>query len=271
MSQTFRKISQLKLWSENPRAIKESDFKQLKERVKRWGQFKPVLITPDNEVIGGNMRLRAYMELGIEDVWVSVVNPKTEAEKIEIALADNENLGYYEDDKLAELISKYKTEIKLENYTIDVGVRKSLDDLLNEYQPDEVVEDETPELTEEAISKLGEVYQLGRHRLMCGDSTKIEDVEKLMNGNKADMVFTDPPYGMNAVSNSGVLSKTYGTDIMNDDTTQVAIDCFNMCQAFGIEKQIWWGANYYCNILTPASCWLVWDKNNGEVTRWIVS
>jgi len=101
------------------------------------------------------------------------------------------------------------------------------------------------------------------HYVMCGDSTKIEDVEKLMDGKKADMVFTDPPYGMNAVSNSGVLKETYKTDIMGDETTDVAIDTFNLCLTLDIDKQVWWGANYYSNILPPSPCWLVWDKNNG--------
>ena len=80
------------------------------------------------------------------------------------------------------------------DYAVDLAPPTTLDDLFKT----EVEEDEAPEVDEtaEPVSKLGEVYQLGRHRLMCGDSTKIEDVEKLMNGQKADMVFTDPPYGV---------------------------------------------------------------------------
>src|SRR5574344_120951 len=106
--------------------------------------------------------------------------------------------------------------------------------------------------------------EIHSHFLMCGDSTSVDDVEKLMNGVKADMVFTDPPYGMNAVSNSGVLSKTYKIDIMNDDNNLVAIDSFNLCnQYFKDCKQVWWGANYYTECLPSAECWIVWDKNNG--------
>lgn len=104
-----------------------------------------------------------------------------------------------------------------------------------------------------------------RHRIACGDSTLIEDVQKLMSGEKADMVFTDPPYGTSAVSKSGVLSKSYPRgDIMNDDNVNVAKDAFNLCKSFSIPKLIFWGANYYSSILPDASCWLVWDKNNGQ-------
>lgn len=190
----YRDISTLYNWSQNPRAIKKDKFQELKNRIKRHGQFKPLIITPDGEVLGGNMRLRAFQELGIKEAWVSVVTPKTEAEKIEIALTDNEEMGYYEDQALAELIAQYKDEIDLTKYSVHLSQPKTLDEILRELSPDEVVEDEAPEVAEEAVSELGKVYQLGRHRVMCGDSTKVKDVEKLMDGKKAELLFTSPPY-----------------------------------------------------------------------------
>lgn len=196
MKKETRPIASLRLWDKNPRAINKDKYEELKERIKKWGQFKPLVITKDGKVLGGNMRLKAYQDLGINDIWVSVVYPKNEAEEIEIALADNEEMGFYQEQELAEIIYPYREQISLERYSVHLGKKTDLSELLGKIMPNEIIEDEVPEVPEEPISKYGEVYELGRHRLMCGDSTKIEDVEKLMNGQKADMVFTDPPYGV---------------------------------------------------------------------------
>lgn len=186
----YRKLSSLIINEQNPRGIKNKDFDRLKKQIQKLGMYKPVLINPQGKVLGGNMRLRAYKELGIEDIWVSVVNPKDKTEEMEYILSDNDRAGYWEEQDLAEIITNLP-ELELGTYAIDVGEPKDLNDFMREFSPEEIIEDEPPEVVDNPVSKLGEVYQLGRHRLMCGDSTKIEDVEKLMNGQKADMVFTD--------------------------------------------------------------------------------
>lgn len=203
------KISKLREWDKNPRGIKKKDFERLKKQITKLGQYKPLLITPDGEVLGGNMRLKAYRELGMKDIWVSVVTPKDENEKLEYALSDNDRAGYYDPDMLANLVPQF--DIDWSNYAVDLKPPITLEGLVN---PD-VEEDEAPEIDPKAVSsKLGEIYQLGRHRLMCGDSTVAKDVEKLMNGQKADMVFTDPPYGI-------------GLDIIGDDVTLAELVSFN--------------------------------------------
>lgn len=259
----LRNISSLHNWKDNPRKIDKKDFERLKKQIQKLGQYKPLLVTKDGEVIGGNMRLKAYQELGITDIWVSEVNPKDENEKLEYALSDNDRAGYYDDDMLANLIPNY--DIDWSQYAVDMKPPEDIQQLINKIAP--VEEDEAPEIAEgEPVSKLGEVYQLGRHRLMCGDSTKIEDVEKLMDGKKADMVFTDPPYGIELdtdtekVLGKNAKAKVYDR-IIGDGIQFNAKPIFDM---FGYCSEILiWGADYFID--TIPNCgkdgnFIVWDK-----------
>lgn len=160
-------------------------------------------------------------------------------------------------------------ELKELDYDIDV-IGFNADELMALLDEQEVTEgltdeDAVPEVPEEPVTKLGDVWLLGNHRLMCGDSTSIDDVERLMNKTYPDLIHTDPPYGMNAVTKSGVLSKNYKTDIIGDDNPDIAKDAFRLIYGLYPEaKQIWWGANYYCSTLPDSECWLVWDKDNGQ-------
>jgi len=193
----FRKISELTNWDKNPRAVKKNDFERLKRQIERLGQYKPLLINESGIVLGGNMRLRAYREMGMEDVWVSVVNAKTEQKMLEFALSDNDRVGYYQEETLAELIAA-NPDINLDDFKVDLGKSLSIGDVLKRFSPEFTTEDEPPELDNKNVkSKLGEIYKLGEHRLSCGDSTKIEVLSALMDGKKAMMTFTDPPYNVN--------------------------------------------------------------------------
>jgi len=223
------------------------------------------------------MRLRAYQELGIKDIWVSVVHPKSEAEKLEMAITDNEASGRWQEEQLAKYLEQYKGEIDLGNYQVDLGNPVSLDELLSKYGP-EPEEDEVPEVQEEAVSKLGEVYQLGRHRVMCGSATDIDNVKTLLGDTKIDIVLTDPPYGIDVVQGGtvgatgethfgsvggGKIAKVHQySEIIGDNTTDTARDAYNLCVSLGIQKQIYWGGNYFTDFLPPSPCWLIWNKKN---------
>lgn len=119
-------------------------------------------------------------------------------------------------------------------------------------------EDEVPEHVEPR-THLGDLYALGNHRLLCGDSTQIDSVDKLMNGEKADFVFTDPPYGISVQMNQK--GTTCRDKIMGDNTTDVAVEAYNLCASMGI-PMIFWGANHYSfdARLPNSKCWIAWNK-----------
>ena len=155
-------ISQVQLWDKNPRNIKTKDFERLKRQILKLGVYKPLIAYAENggyTVIGGNMRLRALREMGIDEVEVSIVTPKTEAEKVEIALSDNDRAGEYEEDKLAELVYPYLDEINLEDYKVDLGEGVDLSSIVEMFAP--VGEDEQGRL-DQLAEKEKVQCQIGR-------------------------------------------------------------------------------------------------------------
>lgn len=193
-------INRLRPWEKNPRAIKEEDFIRLKKQIHELGEYKPLVITPDGLVLGGNMRLRALKDLAFDKVWVSIVEPKDEKEMIQYALSDNDRAGYYVEVELAELLlTSNIPQDFFKDYKVDLGHTVDLADFISQYSPLEEDEFDTTseyEKIQTPESKVGEVYQLGRHRLFCGDSTVPENIGLLMGEERADMIFTDPPYNV---------------------------------------------------------------------------
>lgn len=256
MKMQMMAISDLIPYVNNPRQNDDA-VDAVASSIKNFGFKVPIVIDSNNEIINGHTRLKAAKKLGLETVPVIVADDLTPEQVKAFRLADNKvgEIATWNDDMLAiELGELSEIDFDMTEFGFEIEEEK------------EVIEDEDFDTTppEEPTSKLNDVYQLGRHRLMVGDSVNEKDINNLMGGKKADMIFTDPLYGMNAVSKSGVLSKTYGTDIMNDDNNDVAVESFILSQKlFGNAKQVWWGANYYSHGLPDSECWIVWDKNNG--------
>ena len=253
----YKKIDELIPYINNPR-VNDTAVDYVAASIKEFGFKNPIIIDKTNTIICGHTRLLSAQKLKIEEVPCIYADDLSEQQIKAFRLADN---------KTAELATwdLEKLEIELEGIE-DLEMTDFGFEDFNEEEGEavEVIEDEVPDVPEEPKAKLGDIFKLGRHRLICGDSTDVNVIDRLMDGVKADMVFTDPPYGMNAVSKSGVLSEHYKTDIMNDDDNTVAIDAFNMAREyFKDAKQIWWGANYYTECLPSSECWIVWDKNNG--------
>ena len=204
MEIVYKKINELKPYENNSRTHDESQIKQICESIKEYGWTNPVLIDEKGMIIAGHGRVEAGKKLDIKEVPCIVLSGLTEAQKKAYVIADNKmalNAGWNEELLKNELenLKELDFDLELTGFNID-----ELDELFKQDEEEqEIIEDDFEiELPEEPKAKLGDVYQLGNHRLMCGDSTKEEDVAKLMNGVKADMVFTDPPYRMEAQGGS---------------------------------------------------------------------
>jgi DNA modification methylase len=253
-------------YAKNARTHSDEQVAQIAGSIKEFGFNNPVLVDKDNSIIAGHGRLMAARKLGMDKVPVVQLEHMTEAQRKAYVLADNRialNSGW-DTSMLTIELQDLKDYIDLSLLGFDPD---ELDALLNPIVETDGLTDEdaVPDVPDEPKTKLGDIYILGNHRLMCGDSTMLHDVEKLMVGVYPDLIHTDPPYGMNAVSKSSVLKANYGTDIMGDDNPDVAKDAFNLIYGlYPNAKQIWWGANYYCSVLPDSECWLVWDKNNGQ-------
>jgi DNA modification methylase len=226
------------------------------------------LVVADGVVVGGNMRLLVMKDLGYKEVPAIDVTEWTQAERDEFMIKDNLNYGDWDYDMLAnEWVGSDLTDWGMDVWDTEPEEMQGLTD-----------EDDVPLAPEEPTTKLGDVWILGEHRVMCGDSTSKEAVEILMNGEKADMVFTDPPYGMsletnykrnlkeksyNGLSNSnrGNYSKVIGD---HKDFTPSLIN--TVFENFGYCKEIFlWGADYYSELLPNRKdgSWIVWDKRKG--------
>jgi DNA modification methylase len=233
--------------------------------LREFGFRQPIVVDENYTVIVGHTRLLAAKKLGMTEVPVHIAEGLTEAQIKAYRIADNRTNEEAEWD-----IDLLKVEFKdLQDQGCDLSLTAFSEDELQKFLA-EATEgltdpDETPELPLNPKSKLGDIWICGQHRVMCGSATSLDDVDKLMIGTYPDLVHTDPPYGMNAVSKSSVLKERYKTDIIGDDTAETAKDSFRLIYGlYPDAKHIWWGANYYCSALPDSECWLVWDKNNGQ-------
>lgn len=287
------KLSALKLNDGNPRIIKDFKFQKLVKSILTFPemlQLREIVTDEAMMVLGGNMRLRALQHIAqmteqeirqqlkqydkedLEDYWMAWHDNPMENVKIARGLNDEQKKEFIAKDNVAygewdwDMLAKEWNIEDLKDWGVDLPI-----DWGNEIESENAdlnaEEDDFDEDKDavEPICQRGDIWMLGQHTLMCGDSTSEEDITNLMGGDMSvDLVFTDPPYGMNAVSKSGVLSKKYKKDILNDNDNNVAKASFNLCQdIFGKAKHIWWGANYYTECLPSAECWIVWDKDNG--------
>jgi DNA modification methylase len=259
-------ITEIKSNPNNPRLIKDNKFKQLVKSIQDFPQMlelRPIVIDENNMVLGGNMRLKACLEAGLTDVPVIHANNLSEDKKKEFIVKDNVGYGEWDWDDLANNWDALElTEWGLDIPNFDAEVLEAQED--NFAAPDEGIETDIV---------LGDLFEIGEHRLLCGDSTDSDQVAKLMNGQKADMVFTDPPYGISVVKNDmvgadfGIAKKGQYKPIANDETKDVAEEFYQTCISLGMNDFILWGGNYFTNFLPFSDGWLIWNKRAGTDIR----
>jgi DNA modification methylase len=204
------KISEVKVNPNNPRLIKDDKFAKLVQSIKDLPQMlaiRPIVVNADMIVLGGNMRLKACKEAGLKEVPIIIADNLTEEQQREFLIKDNVSGGEWDWQMLA---NDWDTE-QLNDWGLDIP----------NFEPEQVleaVEDEfeVPEGGIETDIVLGDLFEIGEHRLLCGDSTDSDAVARLMDGKKADMILTDPPYNVNYGSHNNPTWKQGDRSIKND-------------------------------------------------------
>ena len=182
-------INKIRLNPSNPRTIKDDKFNKLVKSIKEFPEMlkiRPIVVNDDLVVLGGNMRLKACKEAGLKEIPIIKASDLTEEQQREFIIKDNVGYGEWDFDLL---LTDYDADL-LADYGLDLpDFELEKDEVLEAKEDDYVIPDEI-----KTDIVYGDLFEIGEHRLLCGDSTKSEDVEKLMNGEKAEILFTSPPY-----------------------------------------------------------------------------
>ena len=259
-------IDSLIPYAKNARVHDETQIAQIAGSIKEFGFNNPVLIDKDNGIIAGHGRVMAARKLGLTEVPTILLDHLNETQRKAYILADNRIAinSTWDNEMLSLELMDIKDDVSLAMLGFNVD---ELDALLNPTKLTEGLTDEdaVPDLPNEPTTKLGDIYQLGNHRLMCGDSTNIDAVEKLINNAKIDLCYTDPPYGINEKGDRTArktgLAKNHNFKDFKDDTIDYAVEAYQIVEGvLNIPRQVWWGANYYCHALPLSNNWFVWDK-----------
>ena len=256
----LRKITDIKLNPNNPRLIKDDKFKKLVQSIKDFPEMldiRPIVVNKDMIILGGNMRYRACKEAGIKEIPV-IVTDLSEDKQREFLIKDNTSGGEWDWDMIA---NEWDAD-ELEAWGLDLPVFDIKDEGTAEEDNYDV-----PDTIETDIV-LGDLFEIGEHRLLCGDSTDSNNLDKLLQGKKPELLLTDPPYG---IDYGGMLKgkgdgkggadkngwKSYDAPDWDKSKPENGVLQY-LCQI--TENQIIWGGNYFTDDLPPTMGWLIWDK-----------
>lgn len=269
---------EIKFDKRNYRKHSDSNKRKIKKSLQECGAGRSVLVDADDTLIAGNGVFEQAQAMGIptrvietdgtELVVVKRTDLRTDDDKRKLlAMADNATSDNVEWD-LPNIVADFDVSVA-EDWGIDFGGGLSVDQEPQEAKEDDFDEEKDPVAT---ICQEGDVWQLGEHRLMCGDSTKAEDVARLMDGDLAQLALTDPPYGISVVNKEGTIGKEnlcaagVYSPVIGDDTTDTAEQSYKLLCSFA-ERLIIWGGNYFTKFLPFSDGWIIWDKRNDSGIR----
>ena len=261
------KISQVKRNTDNPRLIKDNKFHKLVKSIKEFPEMleiRPIVVNNDMVVLGGNMRLKACQEAGLKEVHIIKASELTAEQQREFIVKDNVGFGEWDWDMIA---NEWDTE-QLDDWGLDLPVDFNV--VEEEAEEDDYVEPDN--LKVDVV--LGDLIEIGEHRLLCGDSTDSDQVAKLMNGEKADVAHNDPPYGMKK-ENEGVLNDNLNySDLLDFNKEWIPLQFSHLKEngswyCWGIDEPL---MDIYSEILKPFikeqkatfRNLITWDKGNGQ-------
>ena len=250
----YRKVEDLIPYVNNSRKHSDEQVAQIASSIKEFGWTNPILIDGTNSIIAGHGRLMAARKLKMEEVPTIELSHLTDTQRKALVIADNKLALNADWD--TTLLTIELDELLKDGFALDI-LGFNADELSALLKPEQVEgltdEDSVPEVPEEPKTKLGDIYQLGNHRLMCGDSTSIDAVDKLMCGQKADMVFTSPPYNADTKAGDGdiftskkskkLYSDGYSDNLPSSDYVDFAASVLEVCFA-NTDGFIFWNVSY---------------------------
>jgi DNA modification methylase len=264
-------VASLVPYARNSRTHSQQQVDKIAASIREFGFLNPIIVDGENGIIAGHGRVMAAQKLGLTDLPVIEASHLSEAQRRAYVIADNRlalDAGWDNELLKVELQDLDAQGFDLSLTGFELG---EIADFLAEPTEGLTDEDAVPEVPAVPVTVEGDVWLLGRHRLMCGDSTSVDAVERLLNGASIDLVHTDPPYGISESAAKRVSRETNSLaksnshlPEFNDATTDAARDAFALCEGMGIKRQVWWGANYYAHALPETANWFVWDKRVEE-------
>ena len=248
-------IKQVRPNPDNPRFIKGNKFEKLVKSIKEFPQMldlRPIVVNQDMIVLGGNMRLKACEEAGLKEVPIIFADNLTPEQEKEFIIKDNSSFGEWDWDLLA---NEWETE-QLIDWGMDIPDDWAVDEVLEAEEDNyEAADDIQTDIV------LGDLIEIGEHRLLCGDSTDSDQVAKLMNGEQCNLL-TDPPYGINANKQTLGSGKK---QFHRGDSWDSEVPDFYYILAL-VDKAIIWGGNYFTENLEVSNDWLCWHKKNDNLS-----